>query len=41
MRLQVRGVDGSLLANDSLLEGLVVVQVGTETTQVLNTGNLE
>lgn len=40
-RLQVGGVEGLLLANNSLLERFVVVQVGTETTQVLNTGNLE
>lgn len=40
-RLQVAGVEDLLLVNSSLGQGLVVVQVSTETTEVLNTSDLE
>lgn len=40
-RLQVASVEDLLLVNGSLGQGLVVVQVSTETTEVLNTSDLE
>lgn len=40
-RLQVAGVEDLLLVNGSLGQGLVVVQVSTETTEVLNTSDLK